>query len=172
VADATKAASIEEVLEWIAGLPIDQIDGFTLTGGEPFDQPNALLALAQVIRRDYGADGARDILVYSGYPWRRLTQRHAQLLDEFDMVISEPFKQRRPGAWLRGSDNQAIHALTELGSKRYGSGVGDTAPQRSLQVHFDGEQLWMIGIPAPGDLERMEAGLRDSGVTFGEVSWG
>jgi anaerobic ribonucleoside-triphosphate reductase activating protein len=32
-------------------------------------------------------------------------------------------------------------------------------------------QVWMIGIPRRGDLQRLESALRDNGITLQEVSW-
>ena len=56
--------TVEEVVNSI--IPwISKADGITISGGEPFDQPDALLELTARIRSKTEAD----ILVFTGYPW-------------------------------------------------------------------------------------------------------
>ncbi len=168
---SSKKVALDTVLEWVASLPVDQIDGFTLSGGEPFDQPEALAELAVRLRTQYCVRRDRDILAYSGHPWRRLTREHRSILDLVDVVISEPFVQERPGDSIRGSNNQKVHRLSCLARERYGMVSEHHDRNRSMQVHYDGSVLWMIGIPRPGDLERFQEKLRTSGITLGNVSW-
>ena len=98
------AALLQALLPWL-----DDSDGVTISGGEPFDQPEALLALVTALRRL----GSGDILVYSGYPWRRLNQRHQDVIAVVDVVVSEPFRtdRRVSNAVLVGSTNQCVHLL-------------------------------------------------------------
>lgn len=159
------------VLEWVARQPLEKVDGFTISGGEPFDQPEALGELVGELRSRYCDGSARDILVYSGYPWRTLKRRHWDMISEMDVVISEPFVSGGARAWLRGSNNQEIHLVTDLARERYSPGPSDSDQTPSMQVHYDGEVLWMIGIPRPDDLARLEEKLRVSGITLGDVSW-
>src|SRR5688572_31286206 len=46
---------------------LNQADGVTISGGEPFDQPAALEALLRWLRGRF----AGDVLVFSGYPWEQ-----------------------------------------------------------------------------------------------------
>jgi len=167
--EATTTTRIEEILGWIAERPIESINGFTLSGGEPFDQPVALHYLLKVLRRNYCVDQERDILVYSGYPWSTLQRNQGALLSQCDVLISGSYVANRAGGWLRGSDNQLIHLLSALGRARYGHAVDETTP--CLQYHFDGTSLWFIGIPRPGDLERLRERLYKVGINLGNVSW-
>ena len=54
----TVSAVLAAVSPWLV-----TADGVTISGGEPFDQVDALLALLRGLR----SAGAEDILVYSGY---------------------------------------------------------------------------------------------------------
>jgi anaerobic ribonucleoside-triphosphate reductase activating protein len=148
----------------------------TVTGGEPFDQPGALAALLEgltVMRRELPQPV--DVLCYSGYPLSRLERRHPELLARADAVVSGPFVRARAEALpLRGSSNQRVTALTALGRDRYaGTATDDPAGPRQprLQVAASPGTLWYIGIPAPGDMERLDAMMRDRGVRQQRVSW-
>ena len=64
-------------------------DGVSLLGGDPFAQPEGLLALVRALR----ARGCPHILCYSGYTYealRRGARRQATIgavLDELDMLV-------------------------------------------------------------------------------------
>jgi anaerobic ribonucleoside-triphosphate reductase activating protein len=72
--------------------PAHERDGVSILGGEPFAQPNGLLALVRALR----ARGCRHILCYSGYTYEALLSRAAQqpaigaVLDEIEMLIDGP----------------------------------------------------------------------------------
>jgi anaerobic ribonucleoside-triphosphate reductase activating protein len=163
------ATTVAAVLAWIDERPLAEIEGFTLSGGEPFDQPEALAALVHGLRERYGAGRERDLLVYSGYPWPVLRRRHAGILEGVDALVSGPYVGTRRPLPLRGSDNQALHPLSELGRRRYCAEVPHD-PLR-LQAEYDGRTLWMIGIPRPGDLDRLAGRLAARGIDLGDVSW-
>ena len=55
---------------------LPQADGLTVSGGEPFEQPQALERLLCWWRLQH----AGDILVFSGYSWEHLSSQHAGLL--------------------------------------------------------------------------------------------
>lgn len=170
--DPDRWVEVGEVVHWLDGLP--HVDGVTLTGGEPTQQPvglRALLAVIDVWRRSQETE--IDILLYSGYPMSTL-RRHAHWLDieaRVDVVIAGPYVQRRnPGGLWRGSANQKIVPTSELGLSRY-NGAADRPGERRLQVSARGDHVWMIGIPGPRAMGDLEGELAASGVTAGEASW-
>ena len=167
-ADAGKAVMLSEVLDWIRSLPLADIDGVTITGGEPFEQPEALTGLVRSLRRDVDFPRDVDVLCYSGFPWKRLRARYGEILRDLDAVIAEPYMERRSPKWLRGSGNQTVHALSEIGSERYGS---EPEVRNALQIVAAGDGVRIVGIPNRGDLEKMERRLAGYGVSFGERSW-
>jgi anaerobic ribonucleoside-triphosphate reductase activating protein len=169
--DPSGGAEIEPaaVVSWLDSLP-GPLDGVTVSGGEPFQQPDELATLlaALVLWRD---DRPVDFLVFSGYAWPRLTSRPdcARALAHCDAVVAGPYVERRnTGTPLRGSDNQEIVPLTALGRTRY----GDLEPTRSaVQVSLDGDAVRLIGIPRRGDLDRMRTELAARGITMEAVTW-
>ena len=166
--DGSKQIAIPDLLGWLTERVPETPDGITITGGEPFDQPEALATLIPSLRNQYGEE--TDILVYSGYPWKRLQSRFPHILELIDVVVAEPFKSSRPVAWLRGSNNQEIYALTPLGSSRYKQNRA-AQQKKTIQMHYDGQRMWLIGIPHRGDLHRLETLLSESGIGIEDVSW-
>ena len=173
-ADAGKSVALADVLAWVRRLPLGEVDGVTITGGEPFEQPEALARLVAMLRNRKEVDFGRevDLLCYSGYPWGRLVHRHGDVLRGLDAVVAGPYVDRLPVRWLRGSSNQTVHLLSRLGRERYGDAT-EREPERrnALQIVASEEGVRIVGIPGRGDLERMTDKLAKYGVTLGERSW-
>ena len=167
-ADDRHAASVAAVLAWLDGIS-GMVDGVTISGGEPFDQPGALLGLLRGIRGRRELAHA-DVLVYSGRTLELLTERFPDHLALIDALISDPFLGHHDGATLRGSSNQRLTLLSDLGRRRY-EGADHDKNASTLQVEVNGGRIWMIGIPQRGDIERFEATMRSKGVALEDVSW-
>lgn len=165
---------VAEVVAWVLQLP-GRLDGVTISGGEPFEQPKALAALLHGLREaTAGRDEPVDLLVYSGYAWSRLARTTAfrAALDHCDAVVAGPYVERRnTGAPLRGSDNQVVVTLTELGHERYGGQTLEQYRQRRLQASVVDGRLWLVGIPRREDLQQWERSLDSAGAVWKGVSW-
>ena len=162
--------TVDAVLQTAAELCDSDVDGVTISGGEPFEQPEALAALVVGIRR-WSADLDRDldILVYSGFGLHDLRAQHGELVAALDALIPEPFVAAEvPSGLWRGSGNQPLVLISELGRERFAN-AELTAPVMQA-VAVDGE-LWMIGVPRRGDLARLAELLRARGVELEDVSW-
>ena len=147
------------------------LTGVTISGGEPSEQAPALISLLQTIRRRCAPRvPPLDVLMYSGLTWRKLSKEQPELLALLDAVIPEPFvAAMAPGGRWRGSSNQPLLLLTDLARDRY-AGVDDaTAP--SFQIVVEEGRLWTIGVPRPGDLDRVLEIAAVHGVTVEETSW-
>src|SRR5690606_36357446 len=57
------AALLTEADAWVS-----QADGITISGGEPFDQPDALFEFLNHLKLERN----QDVLVYSGYPFEKI----------------------------------------------------------------------------------------------------
>jgi len=83
------------------------IDGLTISGGEPLDQPEALEELLKIIECD-------DVLLYTGYPFAQVIKMPVWefLSKRITAIIPEPFiEEHNNGEPLRGSNNQPIIVL-------------------------------------------------------------
>ena len=163
--DPGKAVEIDALLGWLNSLN-GPVDGVTISGGEPFQQPESLEILLRGIHAWRPED--TDILVYTGYPLSRLP---GHLVEQCDAIITGPYVERLNGGTLwRGSTNQHIVTVSALGKERYGDAErGETTPH--VQVSVEDDRIYYIGIPRRGDMERLTERLELAGVHAGEVSW-
>lgn len=147
------------VAPWLA-----EADGITVSGGEPFDQPEALLTLLEQLRGETTAD----ILVYSGHPLEALHEKLLRMSGLIDVIISDPYRaDAKQTLALRGSDNQRLTPLTPLGSARFDRYKEDRTLARALDVVLDDDgTLWIAGIPTREDWENFQAILTGMGHSF------
>ena len=151
------ASLLEQVAPWL-----HEADGITISGGEPFDQFDALLQMLVGLRQRTAAD----ILVYSGHPLETLQPMLDQARDLIDAVISDPYLEHAAQSLaLRGSDNQRLTLLTALGRSRLADLERTSTPaDKALDLMFDATgTVWMAGIPRRGDLLRLRELLRAQG---------
>lgn len=85
------------------------LSGLTLSGGEPFDQPEATASLALESKMN-----GMNVWCYTGYSWEELTKNGTQtkhaLLCFVDVLVDGPFIQEQKSLELdyRGSRNQRL----------------------------------------------------------------
>ena len=159
---------------WRAALA-DGIDGLTVSGGEPLEQPRALAALlaaADEERRRAGRPA--DLLVYTGWEPEELAAdpATAAALAGADAVITGRYRAGQPTRLIwRGSANQRLEPRTALGRERYTPYLTHRPEQPELQVMVTEGEVRVVGVPLPGDLGRIERDLVRRGVTLRETSW-
>lgn len=164
--------SLDDLTDRLQWFPAGEVTGVTISGGEPFDQPEALLRLVEWLRGSY-CRADQDVLLYSGYPTAVLHAEHGAILAAVDALISEPLDEGasscEPLRW-RGSSNQILTPLSALGRERYALEVGAPS-QGEIQIIAGDGCFWMIGVPRSGDLTGLTDSLRDSGINLKGVSW-
>ena len=172
-ASAGRSVSRDALVQIVDRAVLDGATGVTISGGEPFDQAPAVRALIPVLREAGHRHGVQlDVLSYSGYAIRRLRRVHPLTLALLDGVISGPFVADRPtDLALRGSANQELVVLSDLGRERYGDLVGARPLKPPFQVAVSDGAIAMIGIPRRDDLARLSDLARARGVLLDDVSW-
>ncbi len=141
---------------------LHECDGITISGGEPFEQPEALEQLLDAIRQLSGAN----ILAFSGLPLEKLASLDIVKRGLIDCLVSDPFDvSLGQTKYLRGSDNQRMTCLTALGLEVFGDlDRYATDADRRLDVMFDADgQVWLAGIPSRGDMTRLQLILENQG---------
>ncbi len=89
------------------------IEGVTVSGGEPFLQPEGLAAFLRLARSEYGLS----TVVYSGYSIDELKDKTdtRDILDFIDVLIDGPFEEsnKETTTLSRGSSNQNFCFLSD-----------------------------------------------------------
>jgi anaerobic ribonucleoside-triphosphate reductase activating protein len=142
------------------------IEGVTLSGGDPFDQPaEALCALTETIR----CNSDLTIMVFTGRTMAQLRRQLPPALAErlfatIDLLVDGPYvEELNDGSLWRGSSNQEIHFLTP----RYAHLRSLVASSRSrgLEVSVrNGRELDITGIPPRGFLAGLHRRLDARGL--------
>lgn len=171
-ADDSRLRPLDEIMDYIRETA-SEATGVTISGGEPFQQPEALAELLDRLHAWRQESGREiDILCYSGYRYEWLKRRHAGILARLDVVMPAPFAQDKPTdlVW-RGSSNQSLIPLTDLGHRRFDPFVDAVAEGPALQATVEDGVFWMVGVPREGEMDRFEVALRDRGIVMKEPPW-
>ena len=137
------------------------LDGVTISGGEPFLQPDKLLELVLFINRQI----SEDILVYSGFTIEELSSREdstRQILRNIAVLVDGKYIEAlNDNRALRGSANQRVIFLKDGYEERYRSSLN---VQRTVQhVYYQGKSIY-FGIPLKGWRAAIVTGLKSRGV--------
>ncbi len=137
-----------------------QVDGFTITGGEPFLQREELKALLSSL-----SAWSDDILVYTGY---RKEQLQDSDLEHISVLIDGPYiKGKNTGLQLRGSSNQRIHILDERYRELYDLYLSDDRSR--IQNFLEGTSVISVGIHRPDFAETIAQRMQERGLVDGGV---
>ena len=110
--DGGEVADTEEIIEKMIKNPL--LDGVTLTGGEPFCQPEACTEIARAAHA-----AGLNVWSYTGYTFEHLlkegTEPQRALLRELDVLVDGPFllARRTLNCRFRGSNNQRLILVRE-----------------------------------------------------------
>lgn len=165
---ADRELPVEEIGAWLLALP-GELDGVTVSGGEPTEQPElpGLLAMLRCLGKARREDW--DLLVFTGLEEDVAAREHPWLGELADIVVAGPFVQELAGDhWLRGSGNQVLLRHTPLAGERY---PGPPCERPGLDFAVADGQLWLTGIPRPGELEDLHDHLSAEGIHLRQTSW-
>ena len=139
------AGGTEMEIEAIAGaVRAAGAEGVTVSGGEPFEQPEGLLALVTAL-------AGTSIIVFSGFTRREIEQQPLgpAILARLDVLVDGRYvERRRVASGLRGSANQVVHLL----SPRHRMADIESTPVGEVVIGPDGE-IRVSGVDPPGVLD-------------------
>lgn len=125
--------SIDELLADITKNK-QQIEGISISGGEPLDQADSLLAFLKL----YEPSAIGSVLLFSGYPYREIISNphHSAVLPYLDVLISGPFRRQMlvPGR-IPASTNQEIILLSDV----YNKEEIQMVPTSQINITAEGE---------------------------------
>ena len=115
-----------------------KVDGFTISGGEPFLQSDELLLLLS-----YLTPISTDILIYTGYRLEELRELNSKsingILDSAAVIIDGAYIEGlNNDSVLRGSSNQQIHIMNPSYKARYQQYLANTQNQIQNFTTVDG----------------------------------
>jgi anaerobic ribonucleoside-triphosphate reductase activating protein len=117
----------------VTTLDLGDVDGLSLSGGEPMQQPEAALALL-----DRARAGGLSTLMFSGYTLEeiRALPLGSEVLARLDVLVDGRYvAAERLATGLRGSANQRIHLLTA----RYTLADVESTPVAEVRIGPTGE---------------------------------
>lgn len=136
-----KIITVEKLKKMIPN--IKEIDGLTISGGEPFDQPKGLLKVVQWFSECCNDD----IIIFTGYTLQELRNKQSVVIEEILSNISvlidgEYIDELNAGVGMRGSTNQTVYVWKNI--DKYSD---LETRERNIQCVLLKNKLWMIGIP-------------------------
>ena len=151
--------SMAVVMRLIADLQCSgPVDGFTVTGGDPFEQPDALRRLLPELSKI-----SEDILVYTGYQFDQIRQRYPDILTSVGVMIDGTYlEERNNGCRLRGSDNQKIYVLRQSLKHKYADYLETNSNE--IQNFSTGSSVVSVGIHEAGYQNRLDQAMGEKGV--------
>lgn len=131
----------ETVFEMIKSISLNHtIDGFTITGGDPFYQSEELKILLGMLK-----EISDDILVYTGY--NREEIKPDDLKNISVLIDGEYIEELNDNSLLKGSSNQEVHILDKEKKDKY-SNYFKTETNK-VQNFFTSDGVVSVGIHRP-----------------------
>lgn len=125
--------TVDTLFQQIAALQ-GEIEGLTVSGGEPLQQRKPLQALLERVRRETGLS----VLVFTGFSWEELPKfpRIEDFLSCVDVLLAGRYlNTQRVASGLLGSANKTVHFLTP----RYTSADLEAVPEAEVIIGEDGQ---------------------------------
>lgn len=137
----------------------DELEGITISGGEPFLQAESLCELVCKIKKG--------IIIYSGYTIEELREMKLEsvslTLENIDVLIDGRYiEELNDDMPFRGSSNQRIHLLTD----RYRDYYSIACKRKTFTLKENG-YLYLYGIPDKND--RNEWNILKESINKGET---
>jgi anaerobic ribonucleoside-triphosphate reductase activating protein len=145
------------------------IDGITVSGGEPTEQSAAVAQLLTTVKR-----AGKNTWLYSGYTLEELVARNDAatdlLLSSVDVLVDGRYEIAKAGVFRwRGSANQRIIALTN----NIFLPADESEESSGIEITLDAQgQMTMVGVPPPNFLPRFKMALEARGLSVhNEFAW-
>lgn len=116
------------------------IDGFTITGGDPMYQATDLQRLLSLLK-----EISDDIIVYTGY---KINDINPEMRSNISVLIDgEYIEELNDNSLLRGSSNQKVHILDKTKADKYNTYF--KTESNKVQNFFTSDGVVSVGIHRP-----------------------
>ena len=143
-----------------------ELEGITISGGEPMLQAQALTLFLESIHTRHDLN----VIVFSGFTYEHLLESPPNpyvpdFLKHIDVLIDGLYIEKlNNGKGLRGSTNQRFHHLTG----RLKDFDFENMPRKVEVNLYDGE-AFLVGVPNSQFLNAFQKAVEDTQKKFGEV---
>lgn len=152
----TPLKNVVKLIESISSKSI--VDGFTITGGDPFEQPEELNILLSELKKI-----SEDIIVYTGYEYDTLEVKYKDILDKITVLIDGPYiESQNEDCFMRGSNNQQIIVLDPAFSEFYNTYV--KKGHNEIQNFTSRDGVISVGIHRAGYDEELNQMMHQKGL--------
>lgn len=154
-----KSISVVDIFNWVASIQND-FDGITISGGEPFQQYEQLIAFLHLIK----AKTNLTVYCFSGY---YLNELHEQFPDKLflkyidTLVDGRYIEEQHENSNLKGSANQSVYKVIEAVPVKQNK--SRASKKWSLNVSNENE-IYMAGIPKKNELKTLCNELAEVGI--------
>lgn len=137
--DFNKERDIDSIVEEVKTIvERREVDGITISGGEPFAQKDLLQLLIQLRKLN-----VEDILVYTGFLIEELCSQR-DVLKYIDVLVDGPYIEKlNDNKPLRGSSNQRIYIFNKGLEQKY---LSYLKLPRKFEIYFENNGITIIGI--------------------------
>lgn len=143
-------------------LSLPNIDGVTISGGEPTLQAGALAEMCEYLRSNRPDIS---IVSYSGFTLRQLQEKGDKDVDRYlsliDVLIDGQYVEAlNDNKGFRGSSNQVVHFLSDW---HRGEEWLFTQRSRDTELHLRNGSALMVGVPPIGHSGNLKTALQEVG---------
>jgi len=150
-------------------------EGLTLSGGDPLEQPEALLEFLKALHA-YGNPESlradlfpRGIICFTGYLLEELEGAALECVDYFDLLIDGRFIEKlRYTSGIAGSSNQRFHFSSHPGRGESRLSRDEVIIDQAVEVHVDDNDASIIRVTGFPSINR--ALLKKFGLNIENVS--
>ena len=161
--DKKYKTNIKQVMRLIRNIENNnKIDGFTITGGDPLFQADALRDLIPELLTI-----SDDILMYTGYEHEKIKDLYKDILEKISVLIDGKYiEELNTGELLRGSTNQRIIVLNTTYKEKYDHYL--LSNQSEIQNFTTPTGIISVGIHRPGYENDLDTKLKQKGLLKNE----
>lgn len=131
----------ETIFEMVKAISKEHtVDGFTITGGDPFYQPEDLKKLLDMLKAI-----SNDIIVYTGYKHYELKPDELENISV--LIDGEYIEELNDNSLLKGSSNQEVYILDKTKKDKYNTYF--KTETNKVQNFFTSDGVVSVGIHRP-----------------------